>query len=116
MIPRLTGQIYTMAGMTTHLNFRADQPGIYQGRNLQYNGDGFAHQSFMVEAVAPTQFRGWLAGSSRAAPAFQTALHAVLAERSVMASPRIYSRVPAGFFASVVAAQGGRSHAHGSGR
>lgn len=116
MIPRLTGQIYTMAGMTTHLNFRADHPGIYRGRNMQYNGDGFPHQSFTVEAVDPTQYRAWLARSSRTAPAFQTAGHAVLAERSVMALPQVYSRVPAGFFASVVAASDGRSHAHGGGR
>ena len=116
IVPRLTGQIYAMAGMTTHLDFRADQAGTYHGRNTQYNGEGFPHQSFTVEAVAPARFRDWLRGSSRTAPSFRAAGQALLAEKSVVVSPRVYSRVSPGFFASIVAAGSRGGHSHGTGR
>jgi len=116
MIPRLTGQIYTMAGMTTQLNLRADRVGRYHGGNMQYNGDGFPHQSFDVEVIDPAGFRRWLADTGRTAPSFQPSGHALLAQRSVVQGPRAFSRVPAGLFPSIVAASGGRSHPHGTSR
>ncbi len=116
MIKRLTGQIYTMAGMTTQLNLRADRLGRYHGGNMQYNGAGFARQSFDVEAVDPASFRRWLAGAAQAAPPFQPIGRALLEQRSVVQAPRVFSRVPAGFFPSIVAASGGRNHPHGTSR
>lgn len=114
MIPQLTGQIYTMAGMTTQLNLRADRAGRYHGGNMQYNGTGFAHQSFAVEAVDPASFRRWLADTARTAPSFQPSGQAMLAQRAVVPAPLVFSRVPAGLFPSIVAVSGGRSHSHGT--
>lgn len=114
MIPRLTGQIYTMAGMTTHLNLRADRVGRYRGGNMQYNGTGFAHQSFVVEAVDPASFRSWLADTARTAPSFQPSGRAMLARRAVVPAPGVFARVPVGLFPSIVAASGGRGHPHGA--
>lgn len=114
MIPRLTGQIYTMAGMTTHLNVRADKPGRYRGKNMQYSGDGFPHQSFTVEAVDPARFRTWLENTARTAPAFQPAGQAMLRARTVGPRPLTFSQVPQGFFASVVSASGGGNHSRGA--
>ena len=41
-LPQLAGQIYTMAGMVTRLNLRADYPGKYRGISANFSGKGFA--------------------------------------------------------------------------
>ncbi len=46
MVPQLAGQIYTMAGMTTHLNLLADRPGRFPGFSAQFSGDGFSGMRF----------------------------------------------------------------------
>lgn len=115
MIPRLTGQIYTMAGMTTRLNLRADTAGDYRGRNMQYNGSGFPDQAFTVAAVDADGFRNWLAANARSAPALGASARALLADRATVA-PHVYSRVPSNLFATVIANSGGRDHAHRAGR
>ncbi len=112
MIPRLTGQIYMMAGMTTRLNLRADRAGDYRGRNMQYNGSGFPEQSFVVTAVTADRFRGWLAANARSAPALGASAQTLLAERATVGTARTYSRVPSNLFATVIANSGGRDHAH----
>ncbi len=59
-IPQLGGQIYTMNGMTTQLNLRADEPGTYQGLSAQFSGDNFSDMRFLVDAVTPDAFQGWI--------------------------------------------------------
>jgi len=41
-VPQLAGQIYTMAGMVTRLNLRADYAGTYRGLSANFSGEGFA--------------------------------------------------------------------------
>ncbi len=60
-MPRLAGQIYAMAGMTTQLNFEISKPGIYSGENTQYNGDGFPEDKFSIQAVPAAEFTKWAA-------------------------------------------------------
>jgi len=115
MIPQLTGQIYTMAGMTTRLNLRADRTGSFLGKNMQYNGSGFPHQSFAVAAVDPARFRSWLT-STRAAPDVKPVARTLLYGRATIPATLTYSHAPPDFFRSVVAASGGADHAHGTGR
>ena len=52
-VPQLAGQIYTMAGMVTRLNLRADYSGTYRGMSANYSGAGFSDMYFNVDAVAP---------------------------------------------------------------
>lgn len=59
-IPRLGGQIYAMNRMRTELNLAADKPGAFGGRNTQYNGRGFAMQSFTARAMSDTDFAAWV--------------------------------------------------------
>src|SRR6202167_4007657 len=47
-VPQLGSQIYTMAGMATHLNVQADQTGTYRGLSAQYSGGGFSDMHFNV--------------------------------------------------------------------
>src|SRR5271155_4843502 len=50
-VPQLGSQIYTMAGMITHLNLQADHPGTYRGFSAQFSGEGFADMHFDADAV-----------------------------------------------------------------
>ena len=60
MIPALAGQIYAMPAMTTQLNLLATEPGIMEGENTQYNGDGFVEQKFQTLALPPPEFDAWV--------------------------------------------------------
>src|SRR5437763_7840415 len=50
-VPQLGSQIYTMGGMTTHLNLLATKTGEYPGFSANFSGDGFAWMRFVVKAV-----------------------------------------------------------------
>jgi cytochrome o ubiquinol oxidase subunit 2 len=63
-IPQLGTQIYTMPGMTTHLNLMADRAGNYPGLSSHFSGDGFSDMQFMVEALPTAEFDTWL-GNAR---------------------------------------------------
>ncbi len=58
-VPQLGSQIYTMAGMTTHLNLLADRDGEYPGFSSHFSGDGFSDMRFMVHSVSAAQFEAW---------------------------------------------------------
>src|SRR5499425_88557 len=60
-VPQLGSQIYTMGGMTTHLNLLADNPGEYPGFSVMFSGDGFSDMRFIAKAVPPGDFNSWVA-------------------------------------------------------
>src|SRR5579859_7093191 len=62
-IPELGSQIYTMHGMVSRLNLRADAAGTYPGLSAQFSGDGFSGMRFTVEAVSRDQFAQGVAGA-----------------------------------------------------
>ena len=111
IIPRLGGQIYTMAGMVTRLNLMASEPGEYRGENTQYNGMGFANQKFQARAVSQTDFDAWTTSLRQSKPPLDDAAWGLLVQPSVLPAPRLFGRVPQGFFARVVASfTGGHRH------
>src|SRR6202051_2770562 len=55
-VPQLGSQIYTMGGMTTHLNLLADEPGEFRGFSANFSGDGFSDMTFTVTAVPTAAF------------------------------------------------------------
>ncbi|TGB04858.1 cytochrome aa3 quinol oxidase subunit II [Halobacillus salinus] len=59
-IPALGGQKYNMAGMMTKLYLQADEEGVYDGRNSNFNGEGFAAQTFKVHAESEDNFNAWV--------------------------------------------------------
>jgi len=60
-IPQLSGQIYSMAGMTTSLHIMADEPGVYAGRAAEINGRGFAGMTFIAKSTVQSDFDDWVA-------------------------------------------------------
>src|SRR5271167_4569774 len=55
-IPQLGSMIYTMNGMVTRLELRADQVGNYQGLSAHFSGDGFPDMLFDVHVVSAPDF------------------------------------------------------------
>ncbi len=63
-IPALSGQIYAMAGMQTHLNVLSDKPSPaegYRGFSSNYSGYGFSQMRFRAHAVNQADFDQWIA-------------------------------------------------------
>ena len=92
-VPQLGSQIYTMPGMTTHLNLRADQVGDYPGISSHYSGDGFSDMRFVVHAVSPADYQQWLERTHRAPEALDDASYAELARTSSNVTPQRYGKV-----------------------
>lgn len=59
-IPQLGGQKYAMSDMMTTLHLAADVEGDFLGRNANFNGKGFAQQTFDVKAMSQAEFDEWV--------------------------------------------------------
>jgi cytochrome o ubiquinol oxidase subunit 2 len=103
-VPQLGSQIYTMAGMETQLNLKADHPGSYYGMSAQFSGDGFSDMGFQAQALAPAEFASWLA-SAKAGKPLDTAAYAALSKESKAVKPETYNAVEPGLFDRIVAFQ-----------
>jgi len=64
-IPQLGSMIYTMNGMVTRLQLRADNEGSYQGLSSHFSGDGFPDMLFDVHVVSPLAFPEWVSTTAR---------------------------------------------------
>lgn len=115
-IPALGSQIYAMGGgMVTRLHLLADAPGTYRGLNTQYNGKGFHEQTFIAQAVSPTDFDIWAAKTAaEGLPLDQSALQALSQRNTVRdlivrlepdgaESSLQFSRVPDNLFNRILA-------------
>jgi cytochrome o ubiquinol oxidase subunit 2 len=60
LIPALGSQIYAMPGAVTRLHLQANGPGLFNGENAQFNGDGFSQQHFLARALTPAGFDAWV--------------------------------------------------------
>jgi cytochrome o ubiquinol oxidase subunit 2 len=89
-IPQLGSMIYTMNGMTTRLNLRADRPGTFGGLSAHFSGDGFSDMHFDVHAVPAEQFSKWAQDASTAAKALDARSYQELAKPSMNNAPAIY--------------------------
>lgn len=59
-IPHLGSQMYIMAGMVSHLNLLASEPGSYTGHNMEYSGEGYDSMHFVTKAVSKEEFEAWV--------------------------------------------------------
>jgi cytochrome o ubiquinol oxidase subunit 2 len=106
-VPQLGSQIYTMAGMTTHLNLMASHEGTFDGLSAQFSGDGFSDMHFDVRAVPLAQYRAWLATTHGSGENLDAVRYAQLAAPSRHDEPVTFGQVTAGLFEGVV-------HNHGA--
>jgi cytochrome o ubiquinol oxidase subunit 2 len=104
-IPQLGSMIYTMNGMTTQLNLRADAPGTFRGLSSHYSGDGFSGMHFEVRAVPPEQFEAWIAETRKAGPTLDPASYAELTKQSMNTRPATFSATDPTLFQQIVTQQ-----------
>ncbi|WP_246755581.1 cytochrome ubiquinol oxidase subunit II [Bradyrhizobium sp. CCBAU 53338] len=64
-IPQLGSMIYTMNGMVTRLNLRADNEGKLKGLSAHFSGDGFPDMMFDVNVISPLSFPDWVATTAK---------------------------------------------------
>ena len=101
-VPQLGSQIYTMAGMVTHLQLQADHPGTYRGLSAQYSGGGFADMRFSVDAVPPESFARWVDAARSAGPELDGPTYADLVKPSAAVAPFTYRAVAPALFGGIV--------------
>ncbi len=101
-VPQLGSQIYTMGGMTTHLNLLADAPGEYPGFSANFSGDGFAEMRFIAKAVPPGDFDAWVAQVRGSGSALDNAAYAALAKPSKAVPPTTYRSVEPKLFDRII--------------
>ena len=100
-VPQLGSQIYTMAGMVTHLQLQADHPGSYRGLSAQFSGDGFAEMRFAVDAVPDQQFQQWVTSTRGNGPTLDAQSYADLAKPSEAVTPFTYGAVSPDLFNAI---------------
>jgi cytochrome o ubiquinol oxidase subunit II len=104
-VPQLGGQIYTMAGMVTHLNLQADYSGTYRGMSANFSGDGFSDMHFNVDAVPSDDFAHWVASTRSAGPVLDTQAYADLVKPGGAVTPFTYRSITPGLFTSILSAE-----------
>jgi cytochrome o ubiquinol oxidase subunit 2 len=100
-IPQLGSMIYTMNGMATQLNLRADRPGTFGGLSAHFSGDGFSDMHFDVHVVPPEQFSKWTQDASRAGKSLDEASYSEIAKPST-SQPAIYRLADPQLFHAIV--------------
>jgi cytochrome o ubiquinol oxidase subunit II len=102
LVQQLGSQIYTMPGMTTHLNLLADWPGEYPGISANFSGNGFAWMHFIVKAVPDADFDGWVARVRGSGPTLDIPGYVQLAKPSQAVPPMSYRSVDPNLFERIV--------------
>jgi cytochrome o ubiquinol oxidase subunit 2 len=104
-IPQLGSMIYTMNGMMTQLNLRADAPGTFLGLSSHFSGDGFSDMHFDVQAVSAERFAAWIDATRSAGPTLDPASYAALAKQSVNTRPFTFREADPALFHEIVTQQ-----------
>lgn len=100
-VPQLGSQIYAMAGMRTRLHLLANQPGLYDGLNTQFNGDGFSDMHFTVQVLKPEEMQTWVKQIKTSPPLTDNA-YSQLLRPSIGDQPRSFSGVTNDLFNRVI--------------
>ena len=101
-IPQLGSQIYAMAGMRTRLHLLANEPGIYDGLNTQYNGEGFSDMHFEVHVVEPKKLQQWFDLVKKSPNALSETTYNQLLAPSIADKPQLFSGIEKELFDNVI--------------
>lgn len=102
-IPKLGGQVYAMAGMTTKLHLQADEPGEYQGSSANISGEGFADMNFTTRASSRADFDAWVLGRKSVGDILDVAAYDALAAPTTKGVTRQYVLLDTSLFNTVQA-------------
>src|SRR5499425_856213 len=102
-VPQLGSMIYTMNGMATQLNLKANEPGVFMGLSAMFSGNGFSDMHFKTEAVPKAAFDAWTKETSHGGgPTLSSQAYKELSVQSMNIAPFTYSSVEPGLFDKVV--------------
>ena len=102
-VPQLGSMIYTMNGMATQLNLKANGPGTFMGLSTMYSGNGFAGMQFKTAAVPKADFDTWARETKNGAgPTLSSQVYKDLSVQSMNVAPFTYSSVEPGLFDKIV--------------
>jgi cytochrome o ubiquinol oxidase subunit II len=104
-VPQLGSQIYTMAGMITHLHLLADEAGTYRGFSAQFSGEGFSDMHFDAEAVTNEKFAQWIDTARSSGPELNATTYADLAKPTAAVAPFTYRSVAPGLFENILVSE-----------
>ncbi len=82
-VPQLGSMIYTMNGMVTRLNLRADNEGDYKGLSAQFSGDGFPDMMFDVHVVPQLAFPDFVTKTAASTEVLNADSYGKLARQSL---------------------------------
>jgi cytochrome o ubiquinol oxidase subunit 2 len=100
-IPQFGSMIYSMNGMTTRLNLRADTPGTFGGLAAHFSGDGFSDMHFDVHVVPSADFSKWAQDASHIDMALDARSYKELARPSMNNEPAVYRLTDPELFQSI---------------
>ena len=105
-IPGLAGQIYTMAGMRSVLNLRAERITETWGRNTQFSGEGFPDQDFVVRVGQPDAHADWVEAVRSDGTILDAAAYEALRVPSADTPITYFESIPLDLFEATVAGYG----------
>ncbi|MGJ5176195.1 cytochrome ubiquinol oxidase subunit II [Bradyrhizobium oligotrophicum] len=89
-IPQLGSMIYTMNGMVSRLELRADEEGTLQGISAHFSGDGFPDMMFDTHVVSPVAFDSWAVSTLQGDQVLDVDAYKKLSEQSIEKTPMTY--------------------------
>jgi cytochrome o ubiquinol oxidase subunit 2 len=101
-IPQLSGQIYAMTGMRTQLNLMADGVGVYEGRAIEINGEGYADMNFKVVSSTQKEFEDWIAQVKKSSLHLTDNVYSELTKPEVNSSVLLYADVEKDLFDNII--------------
>jgi len=100
-LPQMSGQIYAMTGMMNKLHIIADGPGVYTGRAVEINGDGYSDMTFKAKSCSAKDFAAWVALAKKAKP-LKPETYTQLTRRSINDPVTLFSGVNKDLFDEIV--------------
>lgn len=89
-IPRLGGQIYAMAGMTTQLYLMADEEGDFRGSSAQISGKGFSGMTFTTRASSQEAYEDWVVMAQASSSSLDWSSYTSLVKPTENVSPMFF--------------------------
>lgn len=102
-IPRLSGQIYAMPGMSTELHLAADRAGTFRGSSANISGTGFATMHFTARAASTANFTAWVQAARQSPQHLTVTSYETLLQPSQNNPVAYYGSAGDGLYDSIIA-------------
>ncbi len=100
-IPRLGGQVYAMAGMTTQLHLMAGKEGVYRGSSANLSGEGFSGMTFNTKAAGRSDFDKWVQSVQQSGHGLTAEAYSQLARPSKDMPVTVYGSYDKGLYDTI---------------